>query len=338
MTDKENIDFANQAFVACLAPSEIELNTTLIGDCRETLKQLPDGCINACITSPPYWGLRDYGTAEQLGLESTPDEYVENMVQVFREVRRVMRDDGTLWLNLGDSYVAGATGSLGNYTGSDYGFDATHKTTQESAKRPDKKVEGLPTKSMVGIPWRVAFALQADGWILRQDIIWHKPNPMPEPVTDRCTKAHEYIFLMSKKSKYFFDNEAIRVPYTEPINRWGGEKLKAKGHSTWDEGTGHTTYRDRNIRPNPDGKNKRSVWTVNTSPYKDAHFAVFPPHLIEPMVLAGCPEKGIILDPFMGSGTTGMVAQSLGRSWIGCELNPEYVEMQRKRTSQQSLF
>jgi DNA modification methylase len=348
MTDKDwgdmsVTDVKKVSIPPCLAPSEIELNTTLIGDCRETLKQLPDGCINACITSPPYWGLRDYGTAEQLGLESTPEEYVKKMVAVFSEVRRTLRDDGTLWLNVGDSY-------------------SSHKDCKS-----EKQSLGLKNKDLVGIPWMLAFALRADGWYLRQDIIWHKPNPMPEPVTDRCTKAHEYIFLMSKKSKYFFDNEAIRVPYTEPINRWGGEKLEAKGHSIWDEGTGHKTYRDRNIRPNPEGKNKRSVWTVPTHSYKGAHFATFPPKLITPCILAGTSDKGccadcgspyeritgwektckcettevepcVVLDPFMGSGTTGMVAQSLGRSWIGCELNPEYVEMQMKRTSQQSLF
>ena len=315
--------------------SEIELNTTLIGDCRETLKQLPDGCINACITSPPFYALRDYQEENQIGLEKTPDEYVEELVKVFREVKRVLREDGTLWLNLGDTYSShkdcksiSQTLSIGT------GSEQAHVIDKgRSASRDSKmlKEQGLKNKELIGIPWKVAFALREDGWYLRQDIIWSKKNSMPESVKDRCTKSHEYIFLMTKNPTYYYDNEAIKEPVKQD---WGTrDRTYGKYHN---EGTGLSSH--TGLEKSYSTKNKRSVWTVATRPFKDAHFAVFPPDLIEPMVLAGCPEKGIVLDPFMGSGTTGMVAQSLGRSWIGCELNPEYVEMQRKRTSQQSLF
>jgi DNA modification methylase len=271
----------------------------LYGDCRETLKELPEQSINTCITSPPYWGLRDYGTGGQLGLEDTPEDFVENLVKVFREVKRVLRDDGTVWLNLGDSYYnyrPGKGQALIKQTVSNTNQDLP----QEVARRANK-IDGLKEKDLVGIPWRVAFALQADGWYLRQDIIWHKPNPMPESVQDRCTKSHEYIFLLSKNPKYYFDNEAIKED------------------------------------AEPEKRNKRSVWTITTKPFKGAHFAVFPPDLIEPCILAGCPKDGVVLDPFMGSGTTGMVAQQLGRKWIGCELNAEYISMQKNRTAQQVL-
>lgn len=274
-------------------------NRTLYGDCRETLKELPEQSINTCITSPPYWGLRDYGTGGQLGLEDTPEDFVENLVKVFREVKRVLRDDGTVWLNLGDSYYnyrPGKGQALIKQTVSNTNQDLP----QEVARRANK-IDGLKEKDLVGIPWRVAFALQADGWYLRQDIIWHKPNPMPESVQDRCTKSHEYIFLLSKNPKYYFDNEAIKED------------------------------------AEPEKRNKRSVWTITTKPFKGAHFAVFPPDLIEPCILAGCPKDGVVLDPFMGSGTTGMVAQQLGRKWIGCELNAEYISMQKNRTAQQVL-
>ena len=321
--------------------SEIELNTTLIGDCRETLKQLPDGCINTCITSPPFYALRDYQEENQIGLEKTPDEYVEELVKVFREVKRVLREDGTLWLNLGDTYSShkdcksiSQTLSIGT------GSEQAHVIDKgRSASRDSKmlKEQGLKNKELIGIPWKVAFALREDGWYLRQDIIWSKKNSMPESVKDRCTKSHEYIFLMTKNPTYYYDNEAIKEEVTQSTKE--RDKYKRTGYEKESHGgeinhiNPYKAYRDTNLK-----KNKRSVWTVATRPFKDAHFAVFPPDLIEPMVLAGCPEKGIVLDPFMGSGTTGMVAQSLGRSWIGCELNPEYVEMQRKRTSQQSLF
>jgi DNA modification methylase len=321
--------------------SEIELNTTLIGDCRETLKQLPDGCINTCITSPPFYALRDYQEENQIGLEKTPDEYVEELVKVFREVKRVLREDGTLWLNLGDTYSSHKDcKSISQTLSIDTGSEQAHIIDKGRAASRDSKMlkeQGLKNKELIGIPWKVAFALREDGWYLRQDIIWSKKNSMPESVKDRCTKSHEYIFLMTKNPTYYYDNEAIKEEVTQSTKE--RDKYKRTGYEKESHGgeinhiNPYKAYRDTNLK-----KNKRSVWTVATRPFKDAHFAVFPPDLIEPMVLAGCPEKGIVLDPFMGSGTTGMVAQSLGRSWIGCELNPEYVEMQRKRTSQQSLF
>lgn len=272
------------------------MNTQIIvGDCLDRLKELPDGSVQCCITSPPYWGLRDYGSDDQLGLEETPEEFVTNLVDVFREVRRVLRDDGTLWLNLGDSYV-------GNCSRASDNGRAGYGNKREGVFT--KSGNGLKQKDLVGIPWRVAFALQADGWYLRQDIIWHKPNPMPEPVTDRCTKSHEYIFLLTKSKRYYYDHEAIK------------EKCMS------------------------DTKNKRSVWTVCPKPYKGAHFAVFPEKLIEPCVLAGCPSGSTILDPFAGSGTTGLVAKRHGCNFIGIELNPEYAELARNRIAheQDGLF
>ena len=340
----------------------------LHGSCLDRLKDLEDQSINTCITSPPYWGLRDYGTGEwiggdpncphmrttkiskdtstghkamfeqgnvvgdaiyknecpkcgairqdnQLGLEETPEEFVENLVEVFREVKRVLRDDGTVWLNLGDSYCG--TGHKGNYT------DPKHKEGRNGQKIAlNNKIEGLKSKDLVGIPWRVAFALQADGWYLRQDIIWHKPNPMPESVRDRCTKAHEYIFLLSKSPKYYFDNEAIKEDAKFPDGPNSPHKIKAVENVY--------SANLQKIGANPK-RNKRSVWTVTTKPFKGAHFATFPMDLIEPCVLAGCPEGGTVLDPFGGSGTTAQVANGHNRDAILIELNEEYIEIAKER-------
>ena len=301
-------------------------NQIIQGDTLEVLKTWPDEFVDCCITSPPYWGLRDYGCEGQLGLEKTPEEYVAKMVEVFREVKRVLKKEGTCWLNLGDSY---ANEKVGNTE------TRIHKKAVQNTYK--KGNSNLPHKNLVGIPWRVAFALQADGWYLRQDIIWHKPNPMPESVTDRCTKSHEYIFLLAKSQKYYFDNEAIKEPYTSPMNRWGGQKLVAKGESTWDKGTGQQSYRHRDMRPDPNGRNKRSVWTITTkpNPLRGVHFATFPEDLIIPMIKAGCPKDGIVLDPFIGSGTTAKVAKQLGRNYLGIELSPEYIKLANKRVSQE---
>jgi DNA modification methylase len=287
------------------------------GNCLDTLKTLPEQSINTCITSPPYWGVRDYGEGEQLGLEDTPEEFVENLVKVFREVKRVLRDDGTVWLNLGDSYSSGGRTTTTNQTlrgDKDYGVT-----------RP-KPSKGIKPKDLIGIPWRVAFALQADGWYLRQDIIWHKPNPMPESVKDRCTKAHEYIFLLSKNAKYYFDNESIKEDAKFPDGPDSADKIR-KGVGKYGMDTRSGLHK---IGANPK-RNKRSVWTVTTKPFKGAHFATFPPDLIEPCVLAGCPVGGTVLDPFGGAGTTGMVADRAGRNAILIELNDEYAEMAKKR-------
>ena len=293
------------------------------GDALETLKQMEDESINCCVTSPPYWGLRDYGVDGQLGLEPTPDEYVAKMVEVFREVKRVLRKDGTLWLNLGDSYASDTKGSGGHNTKQD--------SNTGSWTGVIKLNHGLKPKDLVGIPWRVAFALQADGWWLRSDIIWAKPNPMPESVTDRPTKAHEYIFLLSKSNRYFYDNEAIK----EPASNKG--KLVSLGDKSFSRGQA----KGKGIKPSgngnadeylvPAGRNKRTVWNITTKPYKEAHFATFPPELPEICIKAGCPQGGTVLDPFAGAGTTLYVAEQLGRNSIGIELNPEYCEIIRRR-------
>jgi DNA modification methylase len=285
-----------------------------IGDCLEVLRTLESGSVQTCVTSPPYWGLRDYGVEGQLGLEKTPDEYVAKMVDVFREVRRVLRDDGTLWLNLGDSYATGG-GSIGRSPG---GEDQGERYLRQGMidTQPNRmKIDGLKPKDLVGIPWRVAFALQADGWYLRQDIIWHKPNPMPESVQDRCTKAHEYIFLMSKSERYYFDSVAMREPSSQP-ERSG--KIE-KSFSTGDRDAVLRMDVGRSVM-RTDHRNRRSVWTVSTQPFKGAHFATFPPKLIEPCVLAGSKPGDTVLDPFNGAGTTGLVAHRNGREHVGIEL------------------
>lgn len=294
------------------------MSRILQGDALEILSNLPDCSVHCCVTSPPYWGLRDYGASGQLGLEATPQEYVANMADVFREVRRVLRDDGTLWLNLGDTYSSGT-----GWTDED---DKRHKPGR--GQNIPSRSGCLPPKNLVGIPWRVAFALQEDGWYLRQDIIWHKPNPMPESVTDRCTKAHEYIFLLAKSERYYYDAGSI-----SEYAKYAGHKVKTNGNQGMCSGyDGHRTrdgFRRGVVIAN--NRNRRSVWTVATHPFSGAHFATFPPDLIRPCILAGCPEGGTVLDPFFGSGTTGVVATQLGREYLGIELNPEYVELAKKR-------
>ncbi len=304
-------------------------NNILQGDVIEKLKEIETGTVQCVVTSPPYWGLRDYGTDGQLGLEETPELYVENMVEVFQKVKRVLKDDGTVWLNLGDSYN-GSGGAGGDYN--------KGGLKEGQPKYGRKFTNNLKPKDLVGIPWRVAFALQADGWYLRQDIIWHKPNPMPESVTDRCTKSHEYIFLLSKSAKYFYNHISIQ----EKANYDGRKDTIMKGSEKY-KNSGHTLAARGHIRwhENEDGikiRNKRSVWSINTKPYKEAHFAVFPPKLPELCIKAGSSEGDIVLDPFFGSGTTGWVAQRLGRKWIGIELNEEYIKIAEKRFQQQELF
>ena len=375
------------------------INKIIQGDALEILKQMPDECVDTIITSPPYWGLRDYGVEGQIGLEKTPEEYVEKLVNIFREARRVLKKTGTLWLNLGDSYAGAPAGNKGHIKNELFSAGSKGENYRDNLKQASQvkknafKNNGLKPKDLVGIPWRVAFALQQDGWYLRQDIIWAKPNPMPESVTDRCTKSHEYIFLLSKSSKYYFDNEAIKEKAEHPesmhIYKEGNKiscvaediKFATKPQRTMG---GYVT------------RNKRDVWWISTKPFKGAHFATFPPDLVEPMILAGCPEfvckkcgkprekiiqvisnpersqegrthsleeqrqgktpvpekgwqtekqfigwtdcgcgvgfePGIVLDPFIGSGTTAVVAKKLGRNYIGIELNPEYVKIAEER-------
>ncbi len=388
------------------------------GDALEVLRSLPSESVHCCITSPPYWGLRDYGVAGQLGLEPTPEEYVAKMVEVFAEVRRVLRDDGTLWLNLGDSYAKSKSNNGGYSDKSTLaGFsrpDTKGRQANESGTKIKLTCAGLKPKDLIGIPWRVAFALQADGWYLRSDIIWAKPNPMPESVTDRPTRAHEYVFLLAKAKRYFYDADAIREPHTSSVDPsklvgWQEARRGAGASEKVGDASSYANGRDRTrtLRQptggkvylgNPVGRNKRSVWTVSTKPFPEAHFAVYPPDLIEPCILAGtsptaCPHCGapwkrvverertgerevqasdrkglfrndlakhagrigevkvttlgweptctcegndgsgrcVVLDPFVGSGTTLLVAQRLGRSGIGIELNPDYCTMASRR-------
>lgn len=346
----------------------------LVGDCREVLATLPDESVQCCVTSPPYWGLRDYGHAGQIGQEATPEAFVTAMVEVFREVRRVLKTDGTCWVNLGDSYNSGPSGGLGGSTlmGGQKNQAQSNRAWRNGSGRADGKVDGraqrnrngvhaagLKHKDLVGIPWRVAFALQADGWYLRQDIIWSKPNPMPESVRDRCTKAHEYIFLLTKSAKYFYDHDAIKeqaVCGTPPGNhthsaaneyeagdkhhrtkvglvafaqkkRESAKKGSFNGKTEAMADTGQNAF-----RAVTDTRNKRSVWTVPTKPYAEAHFATYPPELIRPCILAGTRPGDTVLDPFGGSGTTGQVALEHGRQAILIELNPKYAEIAERRT------
>jgi len=307
------------------------MNKIEFGDCREIMRKWASQGVKAqtCVTSPPYYGLRDYGHEGQIGLEETPEEYIKAMVEVFRCVWDVLEDDGTLWLNIGDSYYNYRPGK-GQALVQQSVANNIQDLPQVCARRGNK-LDGLKEKDLIGIPWMLAFALRADGWYLRQDIIWHKPNPMPESVTDRCTKSHEYIFLLSKSNKYHFDYEAIREEGVIPAGT-----LAAKGSAERQNQKG-VNARPPEYKEYDGQRNKRSVWTVNTKPYSGAHFAVFPEELIEPCILSGAPVGGIVLDPFMGSGTTAQVAQDLGRQYIGCELNPEYGKLQKKRTAQTSL-
>jgi len=300
-----------------------------IGNVLDVLPTIPAGSVHCCVTSPPYWRLRDYGVDGQLGLEPTPDEYVARMVAVFREVRRVLRDDGTLWLNLGDSYCASPPGSKPSWSTSGLHGAATSERYQDTLAASvqtvrDKTFPGLKPKDLVGIPWRVAFALQSDGWYLRSDIIWSKPNPMPESVTDRPTKAHEYLFLMTKQARYWYDADAVAEASVgrELFGNWTGGKVSSNG----DRNDG-----DRQDMTPTQCRNRRTVWHIATQPYADAQFATYPEKLVEPCVLAGCPVGGTVLDPFTGSGTTGAVACRLGRNFVGIELNPEYAAMAERR-------
>ncbi len=309
------------------------------GDSLTTLRSLAADSVNCCVTSPPYWGLRDYGVAGQIGLEPTLDEFLAHLVAVFEEVRRVLRPDGTCWVNMGDSY---ANSSLSNHGRG----KATPRRNGHGKLQSTREVEnptrmpppaGVKPKDLIGQPWRLAFALQAAGWYLRSDIIWHKSNPMPEAVTDRPTRAHEYLFLLTKSARYAYDARAIKTPLrpktltvkTAPIKGDGtgstGEKVNAWMNANG--GRKHPT----------DGANKRTVWSISSRPFKGAHFATFPPKLVEPCILAGCPRGGVVLDPFTGSGTTGMVAVQHGRSFVGIELNPDYAAMARQRIAGAAL-
>lgn len=315
------------------------MNLIEFGDCRETMMRWASQGIKAqtCVTSPPYFGLRDYGHEGQIGLEETPEQYIAAMVDVFRCVRDVLADDGTLWLNIGDSYAATTKGSGGTAkSGLNAKKDENGALHTESkvlgqhmdVRKFDLRQAGLKQKDLIGIPWMLAFALRADGWYLRQDIIWHKPNPMPESVRDRCTKAHEYIFLLSKSERYFYDHEAAMEPVVASTVARMAQDVESQRGS--DRVPGKTNGPMKAVG-NGETRNRRSVWTVATRPYKGAHFATFPPSLIEPCILAGSRTEDIVLDPFMGSGTTAQVALQHGRRYLGCELNESYKELQAER-------
>ena len=308
------------------------MNIIEFGDCRDIMRRwFKDGVkVQTCITSPPYFGLRDYGHEGQIGLEQTPEDYIKAMVEVFRCVKDVLADDGTLWVNIGDSYARQGgkhSDQPRNWDGRDKDPGAMHAT-----RHVDNLGDQYKPKDLIGIPWMLAFALRADGWYLRQDIIWHKPNPMPESVQDRCTKAHEYVFLLSMSERYYFDSEAIAEPVAaSTVDRLNQPTLEQQAGSSRVPGK---TNGNMKAVGSTDTRNKRSVWTVATKPYKGAHFATFPQELIEPMVLAGSRVGDIVLDPFMGSGTTAQVAHQLGRQYLGCELNQDYSELQDERLSQ----
>lgn len=337
--------------------------TIYCGDALEVLRKLPDASVHSCITSPPYWGLRDYGVDGQLGLEATYQEYVAKLADIFDGVRRVLRDDGTLWLNLGDSYATGA-GKVGDCPGGGLqgerwmGAGPTDQDPKRAASRAPMRQanrmpqSGLKPKDLVGIPWRMAFALQDRGWYLRSDIIWDKPNPMPESVTDRPTKSHEYLFLLAKSKRYFYDHLAIKEPgtyacpnghqnslYAQGFARRSPEQENLRQDKQRGHGRRHDGFNDRwdsMTKAEQCGlmRNKRDVWTIATEPYQEAHFATFPPDLVIPCVKAGCPVAGVVLDPFLGSGTTLKVARQLGRRGVGVELKPEYCDLAAKRLSQ----
>jgi len=311
------------------------------GDCLEVMRGMPSDSVDCVVTSPPYWGLRDYGTEGQLGLERTPEEYVANMVAVFREVRRVLKPSGTCWLNLGDSYATGG-GAVGRAPGGGDQGERFIRAGMINTQPNRMKLPGLKEKDLVGIPWRVAFALQADGWYLRSDIIWSKPNPMPESVTDRPTKSHEYLFLLTKSARYFFDTDAVRESFADERmgnpGRYNRTSQASKGANRDRQDTGFLNNGagwDRGKQLG--GRNIRSVWNIATRPYPGAHFAVFPPELPERCIKAGSPEGGIVMDPFGGSGTVGMVANRLSRRAILIDLNPEYLKQQMKRNAQTPL-
>lgn len=320
----------------------LELNKTYNVDCLEGARMLPDSSVDCIVTSPPYYGLRDYGVVGQIGLEDTPETYITRLVELFRELRRALKPEGTLWVNIGDSYAGSGRGA-GDKKRS-YTKQQTNPASYMEEHHKPYRSGTIKPKDLIGIPWMLAFALRADGWYLRQDIIWHKPNAMPESMQDRCTKSHEYIFLLSKSARYYFDAGAIKEPaaydgredtrmkgshkYSQGVTGLSPQTFAARGHERW-----HTDKEGNYVR------NKRSVWNVATKPFRDAHFATFPEDLIRPCILAGCPVGGVVLDPFNGSGTTRIVANKLNRNSIGFELNPEYINIeQRRRHNELGIF
>jgi len=358
MTDRANsVALANDCSrgqsLGCSALLPGQFLRVITGDCRTVLRELPDESVNCCVTSPPYWGLRNYGHADQIGQEETPEAYVETMREVFAEVWRVMREDGTLWLNIGDSYSGSGKG--GNPGHSPH---VKQRTNSGSLSVRGVKRNGRKPKDLIGVPWLVAFALQRDGWYLRSDIIWHKPNCMPESVMDRPSRCHEYLFLLTKSERYYYDHAAIKEPCSESFQndgRWktgptdkneksgyaeSGAQNPKSVHRIFKKQNGHgrrhAGFNERWDANEANGtapmmRNKRDVWTISPANYPQAHFATYPPALIKPCILAGCPARGVVLDPFGGSGTTGAVALELGRRAVLVELNPDYTKLINER-------
>jgi site-specific DNA-methyltransferase (adenine-specific) len=318
-------------------PISIIPNTIIQGDALTILQTMPDHSVDCVITSPPYWGLRDYEVAGQLGQESTPELYIHSLLIIFDEIRRVLHPGGTCFVNLGDTYAGSGAGTTKNADISIY-----IKRSKQTYILPNGAAKSAifrgasKNKSLLMTPYRFAWQMIEAGWVLRNIIIWHKPNQMPTSVKDRFTVDFEPVFFFTKKQRYYFNRQL--EPYTKPLNRWGGDRMVAQGRSTWDDGTGQKAYRDRNMRPNAAGRNMRTVWSINTKPFKGAHFAAYPEKLVERLLLAGCPPDGTVLDPFMGAGTTAVVARKLNRNYIGIELNPGYVEMANKRLSGDKIF
>jgi len=309
----------------------MEINQIYNEDCLIGLKKLPDNSIDCCISSPPYWGLRDYGVDGQIGNEGGFKEFISKLIEIYQEVYRVLKPEGTCFVNLGDTYGGSGNGTTPNADTSEYTKKSKQVYVLPNGTSKSSSLRGSSlNKSLLMIPERFAIEMISHGWILRNQIIWHKPNQMPSSAIDRFTVDFEKIFFFVKQSTgYYFEQQLD--PYTEPMNRWSGEKLEAQGNSDWDKGTGQSTYRSRSLRPNPDGKNMRTVWSINTKPFPDAHFAIFPETLVERMIKAGCPEKGVVLDPFMGAGTTAVAARKLNRNYIGYDLNADYVKMANER-------
>lgn len=303
-----------------------------VGDCIEVLKGMKENSIDSCVTSPPYYRLRNYGIDGQIGLEESPEEYVAKLVEIFREVRRILKPEGTLWVNIGDSYAGSGKGAA-NYPETSHSKQNTNRGSFGTFIPKTKTDREIKNKDLIGIPWMLAFALRADGWYLRQDIIWAKPDPMPESVKDRCTRSHEYIFLLSKSKKYYFDNMAIQ----EPAKYAGTAPYAPKGSFEGKRKHAHEEFKhiSQSFRAIRDFRNKRDVWQVGVSRYRGAHFATFPEKLIEPCILAGTPKGGIVIDPFFGAGTTGVVALKNSRKYIGIEINPNYAEIAKRRIEQE---
>jgi site-specific DNA-methyltransferase (adenine-specific) len=310
----------------------MKLNTIYTGDALEVLQTLPDSSIDCVVTSPPYWGLRDYNVVGQLGQEDTPDAYIRALLAIFNEVHRVLKASGTCFVNLGDTYGGGGAGTTKNADISEYIRRSKQSYILPNGAAKSATFRGTSkNKSLLMTPYRFAWQMIEAGWVLRNIIVWHKPNQMPANVKDRFTVDFEPVFFFTKKQQYCFMQQL--EPYTKPLNRWSGDNLTACGQSAWATGTGQKIYRNRNMRPNPEGRNMRTVWSINTVPFKGAHFAAYPEQLVERLLLAGCPPAGIVLDPFIGAGTTAIVAKKLTRNYVGIELSPEYVELANKRIS-----